>query len=122
MKSKKNRALESGFLGAKRALGRTFLLNFRLLFVPGLIAFAVDFTTGTIFLPEGEVAANALQHPALIRRSIPKDRLSIQAIEQVVSAHARQPIRLEDGQYEMHTLEDIEDFWSKHDQLVHKPV
>ena len=91
-------------------------------FVPGLIAFAVDFTTGTIFLPEGEVAANALQHPALIRRSIPKDRLSIQAIEQVVSAHARQPIRLEDGQYEIHTLEDIEDFWSKHDQLVHKPV
>ncbi|MEE3372748.1 MAG: polyribonucleotide nucleotidyltransferase [Planctomycetota bacterium] len=91
-------------------------------FVPGLIAFAVDFATGTIFLPEGGVAANTREHPALIRRSIPKDRLSLQAIEQVVSAHAQQPIQLNDGQYEMHTLEDIADFWSKHDQLMHEPV
>ena len=31
------RALESGFLSAKRALGRIFLINFRLFFVPELI-------------------------------------------------------------------------------------
>ena len=46
-------------------------------FVPGLIAFAVDFATGTIFLPEGGVATNpADEHPALVSLSIPPDQLS----------------------------------------------
>ena len=87
-------------------------------FVPGLIAFAVDFATGTIFLPGGEVAANISSHPALVKRSIPIEQLSLQTIEGVVSDYAQQPIRLEDGRYEMHTLTDIEDFWPKHDQLL----
>ena len=87
-------------------------------FVPGLIAFAVDFATGTLFLPEGGVAANtAGEHPALVRLSIPPDQLSLQAIEKAVSDYTHQPIRLQDGQYEIHTLEDIEKFWSKHDEL-----
>jgi hypothetical protein len=87
-------------------------------FVPGLIAFAVDFATGTLFLPEGGVAANtAGEHPALVSLSIPPDQLSLQAIEKAVSDYTQQPIRLQDGQYEIHTLEDIEKFWSKHDEL-----
>ena len=92
-------------------------------FVPGLIAFAVDFATGTIFLPERGVATNpADEHPALVSLSIPPDQLSFKAIEKVVSDYTQQPIRLQDGKYEIHTLEDIEAFWSKHEELQRDQV
>ena len=88
-----------------------------------MIAFAVDFATGTIFLPERGVATNpADEHPALVSLSIPPDQLSFIAIEKVVSDYTQQPIRLQDGKYEIHTLEDIEAFWSKHEELQRDQV
>lgn len=88
-------------------------------FVPGVIAFAVDFATGAIFLPgEGVATTEPGTKGTLIKHTIPRHLLSRPKIEQVVSQHARQSIRLQPGEYELYALDQIEDFWSKRDQLL----
>lgn len=85
-----------------------------LFFVPGVIAFAVDFNNGTIYLPSnGCSAADPARTKAkLTSLSMPPDRLSQRDIGLVVSKHTGRDVKLLTGEYETRPLESIDDFWT----------
>lgn len=79
-------------------------LGLLLFFIPGVIAFAVDFYTGAIYLPAGHGHAGKSGSPAnqpantqlgFRKITVPRDQLDLQTIEQIVSAHLGQPVLLE---------------------------
>jgi hypothetical protein len=64
--------------------------------IPGLVAFGVDFMTGTIYLPETEQTAHSDQ---IVREiSIPDDKVNSSRIEQIVAAETGHSIDLSAGQ------------------------
>lgn len=89
-------------------------------FIPGVIAFAVDFNNGTIYLPPEDCAERGRKADGrpLISRKIPKGKLSRPGVEAMVTEHVRRPVELEPGQYESRTLQRLDDFWTTHDELV----
>ena len=94
-------------------------LGLMFFFVPGVIAFAVDFNNGTIYLPQDSYGASETkaddEHLALI--SIPTNRLSKHEIGIIVSNHAGQEVKLASGQYETQPLDSIDNFWTLSDQM-----
>ena len=89
-------------------------LGLLLFFVPGVIAFAVDFNNGTIYLPPNEYGTADQENTdaKLTSVSIPPDRLSHREIGLVVSKHSGRDVRLLPGEYETHPLESIDKFWT----------
>lgn len=110
-------------------------LGLLLFFVPGVIAFAVDFWTGAIYLPleehyPGYGAGGGEPHPApmsdmpmqeslqlappgglgLKRVVIPRNELQQSRIQQVVAEHVGRQVRLDDHKMRVHELARIEDF------------
>jgi hypothetical protein len=70
-------------VAALNAIGILFFV------VPGLIAFAIDFTTGTIYLPGGrsaQVAPEALQH--LVDANGTVDQLKLKALVELHTGHS----------------------------------
>jgi hypothetical protein len=104
-------------------------LGLMLLFVPGVIAFAVDFYTGAIYLPfdrvpSGRVATNRSQRRStevnrgstrFHRISTDNDCIDLATIEQTVSHCVGYPVRLDDQQTRVSRLESIDHF---NDQLA----
>lgn len=91
-----------------------------LFFIPGVIAFAVDFTTGAIYLPPsgyGENNSPAEDEP-LVAVHVPKEELTNVRLEQVASKHAGRDVRLVEGEYETTRLTKLADFWPTWDRLV----
>lgn len=89
-------------------------------FVPGVIAFAVDFSNGTIYLPSvryGE-KSSAGQTKQLTSLRIPREKFNLAAVEKAVSTHAQREIRLVPGQYRTEALESIDEFWTAHEKLA----
>lgn len=81
-------------------------------FIPGVIAFAVDFATGAIYLPPGQYSSTTdatnrwKRVPTATKQPDPKE------IEQVVHAHSGKSIRLQPGTYQvgrMKSAESLED-------------
>jgi hypothetical protein len=95
-------------------------LGLLLFFVPGVIAFAVDFVNGTIYLPEGQYgrAVPTPQDGKLIAIDVPQDELSHARVEQIVSKHAKQDVKLVAGEYRTRKLTRINEFWSTHNLLA----
>ncbi len=95
-------------------------LGLLLFFIPGVIAFAVDFSTGAIYLPAGGYAKSSPngQSRQLVRVDVPPDRLTPDKIERVVSQHTDRRVRLDRGQYQTRELEDITQFWGEHDAMA----
>jgi hypothetical protein len=89
-------------------------------FVPGIIAFAVDFMTGAIYLPADGYrdAATSGQERRLVSRRLPKGKALIAAVEHAVADHLMQPFQLAPGTYETCELNEIGDFWLKHDEFA----
>lgn len=99
-------------------------LGLLLFVVPGVIAFAVDFHNGTIYLPAQQyphASANAPQQRELATLHVPPERLSRERIEQVVSQRAEQAVHLEPGRYRAQPLDHVSQFWFAHDSLVEEP-
>lgn len=74
-------------------------------FIPGVIAFAVDFNNGTIYLPPGEYASHDHRWkkvPTGHRQLMPDH------IEAVVQAQTGKAIRLRPGSYRATRLESVE--------------
>jgi len=94
-------------------------LGLLLFFVPGIIAFAVDFATGAIYLPAGESQffSETPARPQFQTLSQPTSRLSRAEIAQAVSQHTGQVIRLDDGQYHSTELDNIDHFWPALERL-----
>jgi hypothetical protein len=96
-----------------------------LFFVPGVIAFAVDFATGAIYLPPdhyGKGERTSSKRQELTKRQLPRGRADRQHIEQAVSAHVGRDVVLDDGVIETQHLENIEQFWTVHDELTQSRI
>jgi hypothetical protein len=82
-----------------------------LFFVPGVIAFVVDFATGTIYLPPERpyyFSASAGQHLQTVQVN-PTD-LTPQRLETILAEKTGQPIRLEPGTYRAARINSIQEF------------
>jgi hypothetical protein len=96
-------------------------LGLLLFFIPGVIAFAVDFTTGAIYLPPSQVlGANAppSKDRPLVALRVPQQELTRQRLEQEASRHAGRDVRLVAGEYKTAPLSKIDDFWPTRERLV----
>jgi hypothetical protein len=71
-------------------------LGLLLYIVPGLVAFAVDFTTGTIYLPRNKKKASTAtpQRDDLVVIHVDPNEMTSQRIEEIVSEHIGHRIRL----------------------------
>ncbi|MFO0791194.1 MAG: hypothetical protein U0805_17165 [Pirellulales bacterium] len=88
-------------------------LGLLLFFFPGVIAFAVDFATGAIYLPPpgyGDGTAPS-QNVQLAKVEVPKQELSRERIEQVASDHSGREVRLVAGTYQTAPLSRLDEFW-----------
>jgi len=86
-------------------------LGLVLFFIPGVIAFAVDFHTGAIYLPPCETGFSASNNLPLVERHIPREDISREQIEGVVGSHVGQPIDLAVSNCSSQPLNSIDDFW-----------
>ena len=66
-----------------------------LFFIPGVIAFGVDWYNGTLFLPSG-YGSTGKASPKLTRIQIPQQDRNIRGLERILSEHLGRDIRLED--------------------------
>jgi hypothetical protein len=94
-------------------------LGLLLFFVPGVIAFAVDFATGAIYLPPGESQklsdrGNRKEFQTIYH---PPASLSRSEIAKVVSKHQGQVVSLDEGKYRSAELKSLDDFWPTMDRL-----
>lgn len=90
-------------------------LGLVLFFVPGVIAFAVDFYTGAIYLPAGYANSGsspslAWQRLGLKRIDVPRDQLTPRQIEQIVREQAGQEVSLADANARLSQLTRIDQF------------
>ena len=86
-------------------------LGLILFFVPGVIAFAVDFYTGTIYLPanNGHVGHTASKSE-LKQRHVSREELQMSSIEKAVSDHVGQNVSLRDDGSRVSHLAKIDQF------------
>ncbi len=94
-------------------------LGLLLFFIPGVIAFAVDFSNGTIYLPACDCAENApgRRHGKFIAIDVPRDQLTADRVEEIVAKHTQRPVRLAAGAYRTRELEELDEYWSAREEL-----
>ena len=94
-------------------------LGLLLFFIPGIIAFAVDFSTGAIYLPPEYYGANPPDEELpLAAVNVPPHELTQERLEEVVSRHAGRDVRLVEGQYETVKLASLDQFWPTRNMLA----
>lgn len=91
-------------------------------FIPGVIAFAVDFNNGTIYLPaDGRApqyqSASAPSQGELRSVAIPGQQVTPEAIEKTIAQETGRQVRLRPGAYLAQKLERLEEFWSTRAQF-----
>jgi len=88
-------------------------------FIPGVIAFAVDFTTGAIYLPpECPPPGVPLAAKNLRRVKASTKEPTVAEVEAIVSRHARQSIELDPAICVTRPLEQIDDFADVHAAMI----
>jgi hypothetical protein len=95
-------------------------LGLLLFFIPGVIAFAVDFATGAIFLPPtgfGD-ARRPVNDEQLVEVRVPKAELTPKRLEQVASNHVGRNVRLVRGEFLTAPLMKLADFWPTREKLA----
>ncbi len=94
-------------------------LGLLLFFVPGVIAFAVDFNNGSIYLPTGEYGGAGAPLPSKLRQvDVPRQQLTREGISRVVSKALGRSITLEQDTFETRPLAQLDEFWGAHDALI----
>ena len=91
-------------------------------FIPGVIAFAVDFSNGTIYLPSDGAtrhfqAASERPPKALVSVAVPGEQLTPEAIEKTIADETGRQVRLVPGAYQTKKLERLEQFWTTRAQF-----
>jgi len=98
-------------------------------FIPGVIAFAVDFINGTIYLPEEPRPCEppCLPTPVgrtgrsrstrLVSYSIPRSELNQRGIESLIARKTGKTISLDDEECLSRELKSIDSFWETREQL-----
>ena len=95
-------------------------LGLLIFFLPGVIAFAVDFTTGAIYLPPagyGDAGTPATEEP-LVEVQLPRKELTQARVEEVASQHSGRDVRLVAGTYKTSPLTKLSEFWSTRARLI----
>ncbi|HEX3599168.1 MAG TPA: hypothetical protein VHU84_03445 [Lacipirellulaceae bacterium] len=96
-------------------------LGLLLFFIPGVIAFAVDFTTGAIYLPphpeygDNKPPAN---EPRFVTVQVPRKDLNERRLAEVASEHAGRDVRLIAGEYKTVPLTKLDEFWTTRERLA----
>jgi hypothetical protein len=75
--------------------------------IPGMIAFAVDFATGAIYLPGSSHAALDGDKMTLIE--VPESDLSPEALREIIEEQTGYPVSFHDPQLEAYRVENAED-------------
>jgi hypothetical protein len=86
-----------------------------------VIAFAVDFSTGAIYLPPNPsygVDSRSKKNQSLVSVQVPHKELTQERLEQVASKHAGRDVRLVVGEYETAPLTKLDDFWTTREKLA----
>jgi hypothetical protein len=86
-------------------------LGLLLFFVPGVIAFAVDFATGAIYLPPdyyGQTPAGSFDASQCEVIHVPPDELTQEKLETILSQRTGHAVKLEPGSYNVRVLDDKE--------------
>jgi hypothetical protein len=92
-------------------------LGLLLFFIPGVIAFAVDFATGAIYLPPEEYGQLPSSGEQRLVKISAAPQPNNEQIEEIVSRHMGRRVRLSPGEYVTRKLDDISDFWSERAKL-----
>ncbi len=92
-------------------------------FVPGAIAFAVDFYTGAIYLPPGYCEADTVPDGAeYVTVQLDPQSLTPRQIELAVQAQTGQAIHLDPGEYRVRRLKDLQQFDAAAEKLAQQEV
>lgn len=83
-------------------------LGLLLFFIPGVIAFAVDFNNGTIYLPPGEYAGHRRSNGRWAKVRTASRQPEADEIEHVVQSQTGKAIRLRPGSYQAGKLKSAE--------------
>jgi hypothetical protein len=95
--------------------------------IPGLVAFAVDFSTGAIYYPPasygpppsyGPLGQNPIQRADLVEVQVPKEELTQARIEEVVSRRTGKSVTLKPGQYRAAEISDLDEFGDQAERLA----
>jgi F-type H+-transporting ATPase subunit a len=117
-------------LYANMLAGHMLILTFIgliFLVIPGLVAFAVDFSTGAIYYPPasygpppayGPMSQNPIQRADLVEVQVPKEELTQAKIEEVVSRRTGKPVTLKPGQYRAAEISDLDEFGDQAERLA----
>lgn len=88
-------------------------------FVPGVIAFAVDFITGAIYLPyDGYGSTESPSRHELRRIDVPRSQMTQEGIARIVSREAGQPVTLANETCETRQLESLDNFWDTREEIA----
>ncbi len=87
-------------------------------FVPGVIAFAVDFYNGSLFYPPGQYGS--LQPVELKTVSLPPGEPSLTLVETTVSKEIGKPVQLEKENFVAEKMSSIKDFWGTYKKVSTK--
>jgi hypothetical protein len=74
--------------------------------IPGVIAFAVDFATGTIYLPHTKRALEEFDTEKMLAVRVGPKRLDRETIERVVSKHIGEPVSLDSPDVMVYFMDD----------------
>lgn len=87
-----------------------------LFFIPGVIAFAIDYHNGTLFLPEGNASTGGERTLRTVKLSGPHPSRSEIAI--ALSRETRKTVVLDKGSFFTRRMESIDEFWSTEQTLI----
>ncbi|WP_437192343.1 hypothetical protein [Planctomicrobium sp. SH527] len=98
-------------------------LGLLFLFIPGVIAFAIDFSNGTIYLPPEGAECQTSTSPipkskAKLRTvSVRRDQLTPAGIQKVILAETGLSISLNDDNVMTREIDSVEQFWDAKEQF-----
>ena len=101
------------------ALGLLFFV------IPGIAAFIIDFSNGTIYLPPpgyDSVSRRPLRRQDLVPVKLAKADMTQDKIEQVVSERVGRPVTLQPGSFRAGELDDLDEFDEQVERAIQAPA
>ncbi len=92
------------------AIGLVFFL------VPGVIAFAVDYHNGSLFLPEGSASTSEKRTLRTVKLSSPHP--SLEEMVAALSIEMGEQLALDAGSFITRKMESLDEFWSTEQALI----
>ena len=87
-----------------------------LFLVPGVVAFAIDYHNGSLFLPEGSASTSGKRTLRTVRLSSPHP--SREEIAAVISSETGEQLALDEGSFVTRQMETLDAFWSTEQSLI----